>query len=301
MHNLFSKNVFICVICRSRVSFLFCLDCVDHAFGNPALQDRCRGFRDGISALGGGVTFGSHIAVPSDNVEQYVITVSEAVEADGGWEGVGLIGLGADPFPGMRRILNEHRDVIAGTFDTSDDIFAGLRDGLVLFGIDQQPFLQGKMPVYLLTHLISTQQHLTNHVIQSGPSFIEESPSDEMQICEANFYEVCPDRPDEDLAYIPESLLALGYALFALLAIVCIGAFAWTFKFREKWVVKVSQPMFLSLVLLGCFISGFSILFMGFQTSYRIDRDESGKFIFDKQNPQIGLVDMVSLNRKILQ
>lgn len=50
--------------------------------------------------------------------------------------------------------------------------------------------------------------------------------------------------------------------------------------------------MFLDLVVFGCLISGLSIVFMGFQTSYRQERDESGDFL-DQENPEIGLVDAV--------
>lgn len=265
-------------------------DCVDHAFGNTALIERCQGFQDAIAAHGQGVTFGKHIDVPSDNQEQYVINVEEAVTADGGWDGVGLIGFGADPYPSMERILASHPQVLAGTFDTSDAVYEGVRDGKILFGIDQQPFLQGQIPVYLLSYLVYTQQALTNYVIQSGPSFVEDYPSAEKQVCEANFYKVCPDRPDEDLTLIPDSLIALGYALFALLGVACIYAVSWTYYYRGKWVVRISQPMFLDLVALGCFVSGLSIVFMGFQTSYREDRDKSGDFL-DKENPEIGAVD----------
>ena len=169
--------------------------------------------------------------------------MEQAVEADGGWEGVGLLGFGADPYPSLQRVLEQHPGVVAGTFDTSDLLFEAIRDGKMLFGIDQQPFLQGKMPVYLLSYMIYTQQALANHMIQSGPSFVEEFPSAAQQVCEANFYEICPERPEEDFTYIPESLIALGYALFGLLVTACLFALAWTYKYREKWVVKVSQPM----------------------------------------------------------
>lgn len=268
-------------------------DCVDHAFGNTALIDRCQGFQDAIAASVENVTFGSHVSVPSDNQEQYVIDLTEAVEADGGWEGVGLIGFGPDQIPGLLRVLDEHPGVVAGTFDTSDTLFESIQDGKLLFGIDQQPFLQGKMPVYLLTSMIYTQQALTNHVIQSGPSFVEEYPSEALQLCEANFFAVCPDRPEEEMTFIPDSLLALGYALFGLLVLSCLVAVTWTYKYRSKWVVKISQPMFLDLVVFGCLMSGLSIVFMGFQTSYRQERDVSGEFT-DRVDPDIDMVDAVS-------
>ena len=44
--------------------------------------------------------------------------------------------------------------------------------------------------------------------------------------------------------------------------------------------------------MLGCLISGVSIVFMGFQTAYRKVKDSSGDFV-DEKNPEIGLVDAV--------
>ena len=149
-------------------------------------------------------------------------------------------------------MLEEHPGTLAGTFDTSDLVFETIRDGKALFGIDQQPFLQGKMPVYLLSYMIYTQQHLTNHVIQSGPSFLEEYPSAAKQLCEANFYEICPERPEEDLTYIPDSLIAMGYALFGLLGATCLIAVLWTYKYREKWVVKGAFDNSVNMRALPC-------------------------------------------------
>eukprot|EP00934_Nitzschia_sp_Nitz4_P005782 Nitzschia sp. Nitz4//scaffold381_size12975//6080//9943//NITZ4_008989-RA/size12975-processed-gene-0.5-mRNA-1//1//CDS//3329549901//5772//frame0 len=264
--------------------------CVDHAFGNAATKDRCEGFRAGIADSTEDVAFGAHVDVPSDNEEQYVINLEAAIEADGGWENVGLLGFGADRMPALLRVLEEHPGTVAGSFDTSDAIYESVRDGQLLFGIDQQPYLQGQLPIYLLTYMIYTQQALTNHVIQSGPSFVQEYPSEAQKVCEANFFAVCPDRPEEDMSYIPNSFIVFGYVLFGLLVWSCLVAFAWTCKYRSKWVVKVSQPLFLHLVVFGCLVSGLSILFMGVQTAYRNELDISGD-LSDSDNPAIKKVD----------
>ena len=267
-------------------------DCVDHEYGNTALLERCEGFQAAIAESNGAVVFEKHVPVPLDNQEQFIIDVKQAVGEDGTWDGIGFLQLAAMSYPSLRRVMEEHSGAIAGVFDLTEDIFQGLRDNVLMFTVDQQPFLQGNLPVYLLTYLASTQQSLTNHVIQSGPSFTTEPPSDELKICEANNFAICPDRPDEDLSYIPPALLIIGCVLFGLLAFAGILALTWTYMYRAKWVVRVSQPLFLGMVVIGTMISSTSIVFMGFQTSYRLEQDKSGEFLH-RENPEIPMVDAV--------
>jgi hypothetical protein len=80
-----------------------------------------------------------------------------------------------------------------GTFDTSDEIFDALDKNQIAFGIDQQPYLQGYLPIPLLTYFSYSKQHLQNEFIESGPSFVTSSPSEQEQICEVNLFEVCDD------------------------------------------------------------------------------------------------------------
>lgn len=272
-------------------------DCVDHEYGNTAMAERCQGFQDAIAfasaASDSGVEFVEHFSVPRDNEEEFMMTVVDKVGEDGDWEGIGFLQLAASSFPALRKVLEKHPAAIAGAFDLKDYIFEAIDDKVLLFSIDQQQFLQGNLPVYFLSYLAYTHQTLTNHMIESGPSFIAKSPSDALLVCEANHFAVCPDRPDEDMSYISSGLTGLGNALFALNVLVCLAAISWTYVYRNEWAVKVSQPIFLGLVVLGAFISNLSILFMGFETSYRLDRDESGEFMAT-ENPEIKFVDAVS-------
>ncbi|GAX18434.1 gamma-aminobutyric acid type B receptor [Fistulifera solaris] len=263
--------------------------CVDHAFGNTALIERCRGFKEAIAASASpDVVFVEHFAVPPDNKEQYLQIVESTVGED--WSGVGLLSMGPNQIPGLRLVLERHPSTIVGTFDVNDDVYAGIESNQLLFGIDQQPFLQGNLPIYLLTWMAYTKESFQEHMVQSGPDFVESVPLPEYAFCESNFFAVCPDRPEENMNYIPSALLAVGYTLFGVLFLMCVAALAWTWYYRERWVVKVSQPLFLMIVLGGTFLSSLSIIFLGFETAYRYEQDEAGGALL-VPNPDIQRVD----------
>jgi simple sugar transport system substrate-binding protein len=266
--------------------------CLDHAFGNTATADRCRGFGDAIAASGDvAIIYEGHFDVPPDNRAQYKVLVEGFVNDNGDWAGVGLMAIGPQQLPATREVVADHPAAIAGTFDVGPIVTEGLADGLLVFGVDQGPFFQGNLPVYLLTYLAYTRQHLINFDIESGPTFVTEPPSDAEKMCEANFYEVCPDRPAEDFNYISHGFLLLGYVLFAVLALASISAASWTWHHREKWVVKVGQPQLLGMVILGCFLSSLSILFMGVQTGYRQNQDSATGEPTGRDNTDISRVD----------
>ena len=57
------------------------------------------------------------------------------------------------------------------TFDLSPEIAAAIKEGTISFAIDQQPFLQGYLPVVLLTNYVRYGVVPGNH-INSGPGFV---------------------------------------------------------------------------------------------------------------------------------
>ncbi|CAB9502754.1 Periplasmic binding proteins and sugar binding domain of LacI family [Seminavis robusta] len=262
--------------------------CVDHEYGNSALAERCQGFKDAIADSEQPVEFRKHVAVPRDNDAEFRIAIENAVGRD--WKGVGFLQLSASSFRSLRSLLEEHPGTLAGSFDLKDYIYEAIQDGVLLFTVDQQPFLQGNLPIYLLTYYMYTRQTISNHLIQSGPSFVESPPSEAQKICEANHFRVCPDRPEEDMTFISDGFLTVGYVLFSIVAVCAVAAMAWTCINRKLWVVRASQPLFLGLITGGVFISSLSILFLGAQTAYRLDQDEYGDFT-DAENPDIQRVD----------
>ena len=59
----------------------------------------------------------------------------------------------ADPTIKLLRDMGQTNKYNFISFDLSSDIAQGIKDGIVSAAIDQQPFLQGYMPVSLLTRL----------------------------------------------------------------------------------------------------------------------------------------------------
>ena len=73
-------------------------------------------------------------------------------DADSSWEGIGFILGGAGQVESMMELIKLHPKAVVGTFDLAENMFEPFEDGRLKFGIDQQPFLQGAVPVYLLTY-----------------------------------------------------------------------------------------------------------------------------------------------------
>ena len=64
----------------------------------------------------------------------------------------------------------------------------------------------------------------------------------------------------ENVNLIPGSLVGMAYAMLGLNVLVIVGCGLWLVWQRRSTQVRVSQPFFLKLVLLGCLISSTSIV-----------------------------------------
>jgi simple sugar transport system substrate-binding protein len=64
-------------------------------------------------------------------------------------------------------------DVKHGTFDLSPEIIARIKDGTTMFGIDQQPFLQGYGAVQTLMLKIRYGISPALPVTPTGPGFVD--------------------------------------------------------------------------------------------------------------------------------
>ena len=58
-----------------------------------------------------------------------------------------------------------------GTFDLGDEIVRGIKEGIIEWGIDQQPFLQAYLPIVVLTNY-HRYGVLPGNNINSGPGFV---------------------------------------------------------------------------------------------------------------------------------
>ena len=101
----------------------------------------------------------------------------------------------------------------------------------------------------------------------------------------------CVDIPAEDMTYVDTSLLTVGYILFAVQAFLSVACTAWTVYYRQRRVVKASQPLFLCLVAFGAFLMSLSIIPVGIQGEYRYLVDPITGVPTDEPNTDIDRVD----------
>jgi simple sugar transport system substrate-binding protein len=144
--------------------------CVKQESGNSGLDERCRGFADGLRRSGGSMR---ELSVPLQNPATVQRRISEEI-ASGPVDGVLSLGpTGAGPALDAVRASGQSSRVTLATFDLSTDVLEAVRDGEMLFAIDQQPYLQGYLPVILLAQ----QAHhklFPGHgeLIPTGPQFV---------------------------------------------------------------------------------------------------------------------------------
>lgn len=145
--------------------------CVNHEVGNVSLDTRCNGVRDALAAAGGTVqVLAVDLADPDDAQQR----IGNALAADAGIDAVITLGpAGAAPALGALRQANALGRVRFATFDLSPEVLAAVRDGDVLFAIDQQPYLQGWLGVALLAKYLELGvMPGGGQVIRTGPGFV---------------------------------------------------------------------------------------------------------------------------------
>jgi simple sugar transport system substrate-binding protein len=140
--------------------------CINQEVGNAALDLRCEGFRDGLGAEV------EVLAVDLADPTSAQSRVSNALETRGDVDGILTLGpTGADPTIAALREGGKLGDITVATFDLSPSALKAVRDGQLLFAIDQQQFLQGYLPVQMLTHYAQLGLAPANDVL-TGPAFV---------------------------------------------------------------------------------------------------------------------------------
>jgi simple sugar transport system substrate-binding protein len=140
--------------------------CVNHELGNVALDIRCKGFIDGFA---GSVEVLPVEGKPDEVRETIAKQLSEDPQIDV------ILALNAtiagEPAVAAARSLDDDRAVHVATFDVTDDMLNEVADGAASFAIDQQPFLQGYLPVQYLA-LFNRRGVIPVSNISTGPRLV---------------------------------------------------------------------------------------------------------------------------------
>lgn len=144
--------------------------CVNQNVGHIGLDTRCRGFLDAMKEAG---LNGEVLAVTNDPtqaataMEDYYTAHPDADL----WLTLGPNA--ANPFyTFMERAGLKAGDIHHGTFDLGPEIQKRILDGTTLFGIDQQPYVQGYLVVQWLTWIVRYGLYPANDITATGPGFI---------------------------------------------------------------------------------------------------------------------------------
>ena len=144
--------------------------CVNQEVGNAALALRCKGFKEGLAQTGGTIT---EIGVTITNPTQTQQSIAAAIQRDPSIDGVLTLGpTGATPAIKALQSLNKLGQIKLATFDLSSDVLNAIKSGQMLFAIDQQQYLQGYLPIVLLTLYKTNLNTIANDVLLTGPGFV---------------------------------------------------------------------------------------------------------------------------------
>ena len=143
--------------------------CINQEVGNTALDDRCQGFEDGLGVDVDVIPV--DLADPTGTQE----TVAGALQANP-VEGILTLGpTGAMPTLAALTDGGLLGTVKFATFDMSPEVLEAIGNGDMLFAIDQAQYLQGYLPIVLLTQYMETGAlplGSVERVILTGPQFV---------------------------------------------------------------------------------------------------------------------------------
>ena len=140
--------------------------CVNQEVGNVALDLRCQGFTKGF---GGKVT----VLPTSNDPTQIEAKVRAALQSDSSIDTIMALGASTAGEPSVAAVksLGLTGKVKVATFDLSASFLKSIIAGDAAFGIDQQQFLQGYLPVVFLA-LYHEYGLIPGGNVPSGPNLI---------------------------------------------------------------------------------------------------------------------------------
>lgn len=141
--------------------------CVNHYISSPSSTERCQGFADGL-----GIELGNQMIDSGQDPAEVKNRVLAYLNSNPDTDAVLTLGpTSADPTIQALEENGMAGDIYFGTFDLGENIVQAIKDGVIQWGIDQQPFLQAYLPVVVLTNY-DRFGVLPGNNINSGPGFV---------------------------------------------------------------------------------------------------------------------------------
>jgi len=145
--------------------------CINQQVGHTGLDRRCQGFVEALTELG----IDAEVLAISDDPASSQTVISDYYTANPDTDLFLTLGPnGANPFYAFMDAEGlAAGDIKHGTFDLSPEIIAKIKDGTSMFGIDQQPFLQGYGAVMTLMLNVRYGVSSAVPVTATGPGFVD--------------------------------------------------------------------------------------------------------------------------------
>lgn len=144
--------------------------CVNQEVGNMALDQRCQGFGDALAEAGiNSTVLAVDLADPTDAQQRIVGALTSNPNVNG------ILTLGpTGASPALKALRDEGKlgQIELATFDLSPEVLEAVRDGDMLFAIDQQQYVQGYLPIVLLTLNKENLNTPGSNLIMTGPGFV---------------------------------------------------------------------------------------------------------------------------------
>jgi simple sugar transport system substrate-binding protein len=148
--------------------------CVIHEAGNVGLEQRCQGFTEG---LGGSV---ESLQVNISDLAAAQATIRAKLQEDSSINGVLTLNPGVGN-AAVAAIDEAGTDTQLATFDLNEDVTAAVSDGSILFAVDQQQYVQGYLPIVMLTLYGSNLNTIGGgEPVLTGPGYVTQENADQV-------------------------------------------------------------------------------------------------------------------------
>lgn len=151
--------------------------CFNQEVGNQALTLRCNGFFEGLGVEA------SDDKILTGNISDPAgmqATIAAALQSDPSIDGLLTLGPSVAK-PALDAVAASGKTIRLATFDLSADVLTAIKDGKMDFAIDQQQFLQGYLPIVILTNYAETRNLPTGNgqgLIMTGPGFVTQGDAE---------------------------------------------------------------------------------------------------------------------------
>ncbi|MEU7748252.1 sugar ABC transporter substrate-binding protein [Nonomuraea sp. NPDC049158] len=148
--------------------------CVIHEAGNVGLDQRCKGAE---ATLGGTV---ERLQVDVSNLADVTSKVTAKLQSDKQLNGVLTLNP-AVAVAARDAIKDAGTQTKLGTFDLSGDVVAAIKDGEILFAVDQQQYLQGYLPIVFLYLYKNNLNTVGGGLpVNTGPGFVTKDNAEQV-------------------------------------------------------------------------------------------------------------------------